>query len=45
MPAVGIHAPKGSEVLGMAGTLEGAKDIQRSMLEQMRKAHGKVSKR
>ena len=45
VPAVGIHAPKDSEVLGMAGTLDGAKDIQRSMLEQMRKAPGKVSNR
>ena len=45
VPAVSIHAPKDSEVLGMAGTLDGAKDIQRSMLEQMRKAPGKVSNR
>ncbi len=33
-PAVGLHAPKGAEVLGMAGSLEAAKDIQRSMHEQ-----------
>lgn len=45
VPAVGVYAPKDSEVLGMAGTLDGAKDIQRSMLEQMRKAPGKVSNR
>ena len=45
VPAVSIHVPKDSEVLGMAGTLDGAKDIQRSMLEQMRKAPGKVSNR
>lgn len=42
LPAVGLHAPKDAEVLGMAGTLDGAKDIQRSMQEQDKKDGGKA---
>ncbi len=36
-PAVGLHAPRGAEVLGMAGSLDAAKDIQRTMHEQDKK--------
>lgn len=34
IPAVGLHAPKGAPVLGMARSLESAKEIMRAMREQ-----------
>lgn len=39
-PAVGLHFPRGAEVLGMAASLDAAKDIQRSMREQDVKRKG-----
>lgn len=43
-PAVGLHFPRGAEVLGMAGSLDAAKDIQRSMREQDVKKKGSGAK-
>lgn len=43
-PAVGLHFPRGAEVLGMAGSLDAAKDIQRSMREQDVKKKGAGAK-